>query len=169
MTEDGVRLTAVTDGRSHAGLSGVAADDHHAAPRSVEIINTTQVIAAGASFNLDIALGTSVAVFCQASLTGPHNQTAGLWREGVHVYATRTIGEAIAHGTRDGGLYKSYVMTYSKQVGDAYLSPGVFAQEVVIAIALVDAVLTGSNLRLSFKNYGTGSYTLWVKGRAILG
>jgi len=162
----------VTDGRSHAGLSGVGADDHHAAPRSVEVNNTTQVIAAGATFNLDIALGTSVAVFCHAALTGGKSQTGGLWREGVDVYATRNAAEAIGHGTRDGGIYKSYVMTYSKQNGDARLSPLVFQSAVspVIGIALKDAVLTGSNLRLSFVNTSpTFSCTLWVKGRAILG
>lgn len=167
-----MRLRQTTDGRSHAGLSGVGADDHHAQPRSVEVNNTSQVIAGGATYNLDIALGTSVAMFCQAALTGGRTQTGGLWREGVNVYATRIASEAIGHGTRDAGIYKSYVMTYSKQNGDARLSPQVFqaATSPVIGIALQDAVLIGSNLRLTFVNtHPTLACTLWVKGRAIIG
>jgi hypothetical protein len=164
-----VRLAAVTDGRSHAGLSGVGADDHHAAPRSVEVNNTSQVIAAGATFNLDLALGTSVAVFAHVAITGPRTHGgSSLFREGADVYATRAAGEAIGHSFEQIGLYQDYAMTYSKQNGDTNLSTAVFSN-TALAIALRDAVLTGSNLRLTFVNVTGSPATLWVKGRAILG
>lgn len=163
-----MRLRSLTDGRSHIPLTGVGADDHHAAPRSVEVNNTTQVISASGTYDLDIALGSSVLVFVRVAVTGPKTIGGGLFREGADVYATRTAAEAIGHSTRDGGYKKSYSMTYSKQNGDARLTPAIFSN-TTSAIALQDAVLTGSNLRLTFQNISGSSATLWVKGMAILG
>lgn len=164
-----MRLSSATDGRSHAGLSGVGADDHHAATRAVEVNNTTQVLAAGATYNLDIALGSSVLVFVHAALTGYRTHGGGsLFREGADVYATRTSGDAVGHSFQQISMYQDYAVSYSKQTGDTMLTTAVFSS-TPMAIALQDAVLTGSNLRLTFVNVTGSPATLWVKGQAILG
>jgi len=165
-----VRLKPTTDGRSHAGLSGVAADDHHSQPRTVEVNNTSQVLTAGSTYNLDIALGVSDLAFVHVILLGPRTVGTGQWKECADVYATRTSSQAMGHSIRWDGvtLAKTYFATYSKANGDARLTDRIFCL-TTSAISLQDAVLTGSNLRLTFVNNLSGSATLWVKGRAVLG
>jgi hypothetical protein len=68
-------------------------------------------------------------------------------------------------------MAKTYTATYSKQNGDAYLSDKVFDTNTSLSaqyIALKDAYITGSILRLVFHNYFGGSAYLWVKGQALL-
>jgi len=168
-----VRLTPTTDGRSHAPVaSGV--DDHHSRPRTVSVLDTTTAIAGGATFNLDVALGVSDLAFAQIALTGPQTSSGGasVWRVGADVIATRAAGDALGHSIRrlvpGGNLYRVYVATYSKLMGDSYLAAPIFSL-TASAIVLQDAVLTGSVLRLTFRNVTGSSATLWVKGSAVIG
>jgi len=163
-----VRLEQNIDGREHPTDGGP--DDHHPRPKQVAIENTTQSIAAGADYDLDIALGDSGYQWGRAMLMGAHNITPTLWNEWASVHFTRDSAEAIGHTGRDSGsIYKTYSSTYSKQNSDLNLTHKIFDSVTGSGnryIALKDAVLTGSNLRLTFHNYDSSSRTLWVKGSA---
>jgi|WetSurMetagenome_2_1015567.scaffolds.fasta_scaffold06352_5 hypothetical protein len=166
-----MRLGPNTDGRSHLALT-VAVGDHHPRPTVVTISNTSQAIAAGADYNLDIALGSSDYQLARVQILGPKIVGAGLWRECASVHATRTSAQAIGHTVRDAGVAnKVYSSTYSKQAGAAMLTHKIFDSVTTTGadyIALKDAVMTGSVLRLTFHNYDGSSRTLWVKGEALV-
>jgi len=136
----------------------------------VPIEDTTTVIAAGADFNLDVSVGDSGFQWGRLQIMGPGTIGPAAWREAASVHFTRDTAEAIGHSIRASGLiYKTYLATYSKQNGDAALTFKIFDSSTPVGnryIALKDAVLTGSNLRLTFHNYHTSSQTLWVKGQA---
>lgn len=167
-----MRLDQVTDGNSHAGLD-LGPDDHHKRPTVVSISNTTQSLPPGTSFDLDIPVGSDQWTIAEIQLIGPHTMSgAGVtWKEGAQIVATRTASEALGHSQRDIQFKKVYHATYSKVAGDAYLTHKIFDSNTTLSaqyIALTDAVLTGTNLRLTFRNYFGGSATLWVKGTANL-
>jgi len=165
-----MRPSEEDDGRSHDALT-VTVDDHHPRPKLVQVADTTTSIGAGADFDLDVSLGSSAFQVAWGQLMGPNNTGgATLWREGCSVHASRDSSEAMAHSQRDSGsAYKSYSATYSKGAGDSYLSHKVFNNSPTQDyIALKDAVLTGSVLRLTFHNYAGSSQTLWVKGSMVV-
>lgn len=167
-----MRLEPATLGLSHPRLNLVNPDDHHPDGESFTIDSQgVQSLPPGTTFDLDIALGTdqynTARVIIQGEeLVGP---SGPLWRVGAEVYATRDVNEAIAHSIREATPLPTrvYVATYAKQNGDAYLTHKVFNVAGALYIALDDAVLTGSNLRLTFHNYFGGSAFLWVRGQAI--
>jgi len=163
-----MRLEQSIDGREHPTDGG--ADDHHPQPKQVTVSNTSQSIAAGADYNLDIALGDSGYQWGRAMLMGPNEITPTKWNEWASVHFTRDASEAIGHtGRHSGSIYKTYTSTYSKQNSDLNLTHKVFDSVTGTGnryIALKAAVLTGSNLRLTFHNYDSSARTLWVKGSA---
>jgi hypothetical protein len=168
-----MRLEPETDNRSHASLSGITVNDHHSQPKAVDINNTSQSLPPGTTYNLDIALGRSDYQFARIMIQGARSLFgAGNEKEGAEILATRNIAEALAHSTRDSGLsFRVYCVTYTKQVGDLYLTHAIFDSNTGISslyILLQDAYITGSTLRLVFKNIFGGSATLWVKGRALV-
>ena len=163
-----MRLKQVTDGRLHSPTNTV--HDHHAAPVSVNFVNTSQSLPPGTTYNLDIPLPTGSYQFARAMLIGP-NDSAGFapWKECAEIMATRVTAEAVGHSVRNaGGFKKIYAATYSKQVGDSYLTHKIFNTGIQNYIAVQDAVIVGSALRITFKNYHGGSVTLNVRGQAIL-
>ena len=167
-----MRVRESTSGRSHDALTDVAPAQHHPAPELVTIDNTSQVIAAGADYNLDVSLSSSLYRLARAQLQGPEvtGGGSGLWREGASVHASRTAAEAMGHSTRDGGsAYKSYVATYAKSAGASLLTHKIFDSTTGGSnryIALKDAQIVGAVLRLTFHNYDASARTLWVKGLA---
>jgi hypothetical protein len=168
-----MRLKSETDKRSHTSLSGITVNDHHSQPRAVDIYNITQSLPPGTTYNLDIALSRSDYQFARTMLQGARQLFGtAVEREGAEILATRDISEAIAHSIKDSGLaYRVYAVTYAKQVGDLYLTHAIFDSNTAISaeyILLQDAYITGSTLRLTFKNIFGGSATLWVKGRALV-
>ena len=165
-----MRLQSQTDGRVHPEDGG--ANDHHPAPTSVTINNTTQSLPPGTTYNLDITLPHSNFQFARIHISGKKPMwNTGQWREGAEVLATRDASEAMGHSIREtGSMYTVYAATYSKQNADAYLSHRIFDDNIASGskyIALQDAVITGSTLRLTFKSTFGGSATLWVKGQAL--
>jgi hypothetical protein len=166
-----MRLTEQSDGLLHP--PDLTPDDHHPAPTSVTIDNTSQSLPPGTSYNLDISLPHSNFQFARVQITGAKPLwIAGYWREGAEILVTRSASEAMGHSIREtGSMYKVYAVTYSKPQGDAYLSHKIFDNNTGSSnryIALLDAVITGSTLRLTFRNTFGGSATLWVKGQALL-
>lgn len=148
--------------------------DHHAQPVRVTIDNTSQSITPGTDYNLDIPLGAIGFTFARVMLMGPKNSGFGsaLWRECADVHVTATLADAIGHSIRDtGSTYKVYGVTYAKAVGATNLSHKIFDNNTASGsryIALKDAQIIGSMLRLTFHNYFGGSATLWVKGEALV-
>ena len=163
-----MRETPATDGRQHPTDGGP--DDHHPQPKQVPISDIATVIAAGADFNLDIALGSSDYQWGRAVLMGANAITPTLWNEWASVHFSRDAAEAMGHtGRSSGSIYKTYSSTYSKQNGDLNLTHKIFDSVTGSGnryIALKDAVLTGSNLRLTLHNYDSSSRTVWIKGSA---
>jgi len=162
-----VRLQPETSGRDHSGLT-VTEDDHHPVPTSVTIDNTTQVINAGTLWNLDISLPQSNYQAARVIIHGPDQCAGAAWYEFAEIYVTRDSAEAMGHSVEEISFKKVYAVTYSKQVADTYLSQKIFTNASPPNIVLQDAVLTGSLLRLSFRNTYTANETLWVKGQALL-
>jgi len=134
--------------------------------------NTSQSLPPGTTYDLDVALGRDDYQLATIHMIGARRYPSTTnWYETACVYATRVAAEAIARSARGVGYRQSYVSQYSKFAGDAYLTHKIFdsnTTEANIYIALQDAVLTGSVLRLTFKNFYGGSATLWVKGEALL-
>lgn len=166
-----MRLGGEEGPRSHDSLSGIGSDDHHPSPVRVSIDNITQVLAGGTDYNLDIPLGKSGLSFARVQLMGPDVSGGGgnLWRESAAVHVTDDTGDAIGHSVRTAGNFRSYVSTYSKAVGTTNLSHKIFDNDAAgRRIALKDASIVGSVLRLVFHNYDAGPKTLWVRGEAVL-
>lgn len=167
-----MRLRQATSGRSHDAMTDVATDQHHPRPELVTIENTTQVIAAGATYDLDISLSSALYRLARIQIQGPHLTGGGgnLWREGASVHASRTAAEAQGHSTRDtGSNFKSYVVTYAKSAGASQLTHKIFDSVTGTGaryIALQDARIVGAVLRLTFRNFDASARTLWVKGLA---
>jgi len=166
-----MRTQTITDGRSHQGII-VSPDDHHAAPTHVSFSNISQLIAAGADFDLDVSLPRSDFQVARLTILGPLRQLgAPHWSEFASIEATRDIAQATGHSARFEGMQRSYVALYSKQNGDTYLSDKIFDQGTSPSnryIALKDCWLTRGILKLRFHNYHISSATLWVKGQTIL-
>jgi len=95
-----------------------------------------------------------------------------LFRECAKVHVTTDTADALGDSVRNTGLaYKSYAVSYAKQAGATNLTHKLFDTATGASaryIALKDAVITGSTLRLTFHNYYGGSATLSVKGQAVL-
>jgi hypothetical protein len=165
-----MRLSIETDGRIHPADGGV--NDHHPRPVSVSINNTTQSLPPGTSYNLDISLPHGGFKIARIQIMGAKAVgAAGSFREGAEIVASTDADQAMAISTREAAVKKSYVATYSKQNGDAYLSHKIFDSNTgstALYIAVTAAVIIGSTLRITFRNYFGGSATLWVKGQALL-
>lgn len=103
---------------------------------------------------------------------GPRAVSGSTLKEGGEIMVTRDASEAMGLSCIDTTMsFRVYVATYSKANGDARLTNAVFDSNPANGadyIALQDAVLTGSVLRLTFKNLFGGSATLWVKGQALV-
>jgi len=166
-----MRLAAKTDGRYHDGMV-LGVHDHHAQPTMVSFSNTTQSLPPGTTYNLDVPCGRDDYRLATIHMIGPRRYpSSSNWSETACVLATRFAVNAIGRSARGVSYRQSYVSMYSKFAGDAYLTHKIFDNNVTEAnqyIALQDAVLTGSVLRLTFRNYFGGSATLWVKGEALL-
>jgi hypothetical protein len=165
-----MRLIQTSDGRRHPADGGPS--DHHRAPTSVSFSNTTQSLPPGTAFDLDIALGAGDYQIARALLIGPRLSTiAPALKECAELVATRSAGQAMGHWVKAAGLFlRVYSATYSKQNADANLTDKVFnsGTSTQYYIAAQDAVLTGSVLRITFRNYYAGSVTLNVRGQALL-
>lgn len=142
----------------------------------VEFSNTAQSLPPGTTWDLDVTLPSSDFSVATIQLFGPANSGgiigSGNWHEHASVHATTATGDGVGHTTRSAGVFKQvYCTTYSKQAGDARLTHKIFDSVTATGsryIALVDAWITGSTLRLRFQNFFGGSATLWVKGSALL-
>lgn len=163
-----MRASQDTDGRSHDALT-VTANDHHAAPVLVSFSNTTQSLPTGTTWDLDVTLPVSTLKVARVQAMGPNVSGAGsgsVWREHSAVHVTTSSSEAMGHSVTTPGFKRSYCATYAKSQGSARLSHKVFSSSR--QISLQDAWITGSTLRLRFRNHAGGSSTLWVKGSALL-
>lgn len=162
-----------TGARGHPGTNPQP-HDHHGAPTLVEFSNTSQSLPPGTTYDLDVPLPSSNFKIATVQLSGPAASGGGSgtkWRECASVHATEDTGDAMAHSVRTAGFKKVYAATYSKQVADSYLTHKVFDSNTSSSaryIALQDAQIIGSTLRLTFRNFFGGSATLWVKGSALL-
>lgn len=166
-----MRTNETTDGAQHP--PDAALHDHHAAPDDVDFSNTTQGLAAGATYDLDVALPRSDYTMARVLLQGRHPAIGlGVWKERCSLVVTTDSTEAIGHSARDASSKRSqYHATYSKQNSDSQLSHKIFDNATAYAsryISLQDAWITGSVLRLRFKNHRAAVAVLWVKGRALL-
>jgi hypothetical protein len=166
-----MRLRQQTDGRLHPTDGG--ADDHHAAPVSVDFVNTTQSLPPYTTYNLDVPVGRDDFQFGRVMLIGPKDATGlgAAWKEAAELLVTRDAAQAVGHSFRNAeASIKSYSSTYSKQNSDAYLTHKIFNLGTVSQryITVQDAVLTGSVLRLTFRSFYGGSITLNVRGHVLL-
>lgn len=147
-------------------------DDHHAQPIRLSVSNTSQSISAGADYNLDLDLGNSGFTFARAMLMGPATSGGALWRECASIHITADASDALGHSFRaTGSSYLSYSATYAKTLGVTNLSHKIFDSNAAANsryIALKDAQIIGSTLRLTFHNYHSSSATLWVKGEVLV-
>jgi hypothetical protein len=160
-----VRPEQDTDGRDHDAIS-TTPHDHHAAPELVSFGNTTQSLPPGTTFDLDVTLPDAGYKAARVQLMGPNKSGGGgIWREWGSVYVSTDSAKAMGHSARSGGFKRSYCATYAKSQGDAQLTQKVFNTGTGY-ISLQDAWITGSTLRLRFRNHFGGSTTLWVKGEA---
>lgn len=161
-----MRLTPQTDGRLHPDGT---ADDHHAAPKSVSILNTTQSLPPYTTYNLDVPLGRDDFRLARVMLIGP-NLSAGLgsWKECAELTVTRDAGDATGQSVKCASTRKVYSSNYSKRQGDSYLTHKIFNPGSGNYICVQDAVLTGSVLQLTFKSFCGGSINLNVRGQANL-
>jgi len=168
-----VRPEQDTDGRSHDALT-TTPDDHHPAPDHVSFSNTSQSLPPGTTYDLDVTLPHASYKVARVQLMGPVPSGGGsgtVWRECASIHATTSSAEAMGHSTRTSGFKQVYCATYAKSQGDSQLSHKVFDSSTPAAnryISLQDAWITGSTLRLRFRNHFGGSATLWVKGTALL-
>lgn len=161
-----MRAQQDTDGRSHDALT-TTPHDHHGAPSLVSFSNTNQSLPPGTTFDLDVTLPASSFKVARVQLMGPNTSGGGgVWRECASVHATTSSSEAMAHSVITAGFKQSYCATYAKIAGDAQLSQKVF--DSGNNVSLEDAWITGSTLRLRFRNHFGGSATLSVKGSALL-
>lgn len=165
-----MRTKPTTDGLSHDALT-VGVHDHHPRPTTITINNTSQSLPPGTTYDLDLTLPDSNYKRAKLILMGAWSPTGPQWRECCELVVTTDSGEAIGVSFRDAGSFKkTYAGTYSKQNGAANLSHKIFDSATGSYsqryIALQDAWITGSTLRLRFRNYFGGSATLWVKGQA---
>lgn len=168
-----MRLEPQTDGRPH-GATNPGADDHHSAPRIFDIDNTTQVIGATSNWNMDIALPNSDFQVARVMMMGKRRLfgAASNLRESAEIHVTRDTSEAMGHSIRDAqAVWRIYAATYSKAAGELYLTMRIFDDDDNPAnrhIGIIDAVITGSTLRLTFRNFSGSAQTLWVKGKALV-
>lgn len=168
-----MKLAQTTDGLDHAA-SGPQVDDHHSGPRSFDVENTTQVIAALGSYNLDIALPAADFQFARIMLMGARQLFGNVNnpRDCAELLATRDSTEAMGHSVVDAeATFRVYTATYAKVAGDSYLSHKIFDNNTGAAnqyIAVEDAYITGSTLRIVFRNTAGSVQTLWVKGKALV-
>lgn len=165
-----MRTKPMTDGLSHTALE-VTPHDHHPQPTTVSINNTSQSLPPGTTYNLDITLPSTGYTRAKILIMGPGSSVSGVaWKECAEIVATDDSTEAIAYTVRNTGTFKKvYASTYSKQNGDALLTHKIFDSDTTSGhdyIALKDAWITGSTLRLQFQNFYGGSAYLWVKGQA---
>lgn len=165
-----MRTKPVTDGLSHNAMT-VGVNDHHSRPTTISINNTTQSLPPGTTYDLDLTLPDANYKRAKIILMGAWSPPGPSWRECCELVVTTDSAEAISISIRDAGSFKkSYAATYSKQNGDANLSHKIFDNATGSYsqryIALKDAWITGTTLRLRFQNYYGGSATLWVKGQA---
>lgn len=146
-------------------------DDHHPEPGSFSINNTSQSLPPGTDYNLDIPLGKTGYKSARIILHGPVTLSGNLWRESAIICASDDPAEALGVTTFNSSWLLNYTPVYSKAVGNSYLTDKIFDNNTTsyaMYIALKDAYITGSNLRLVFHNFSGGSATLWVKGQAIV-
>lgn len=170
-----MRPDQTTDGRSHDALTDVSPDQHHPRPASVQFSDTTTSLPPGTTFNLDVTLPHAGFKLATVYLEGPAisgGGTATKWRECARVHVATATADAIGKSVRNtGSIYKNYAVTYAKQVGTTNLTHKIFDTVTATGaryIALQDAQIIGSTLRLTFKNYHGGSATLSVKGHAVV-
>jgi len=167
-----LRPRQITDGLRHDSLD-VGPHDHHGRPASVGFSDTSTSLPPGTDFDLDVTLPAGDYTFAKVILLGPTVSDGGsssLWKESAIVLVTRSASEAMSESLRYASFKKTYVARYSKNVGDSYLSHKIFDSNTSHSaryIALKDAVLTGSVLRLTFHNFFGGSAFLSVKGQAL--
>ncbi len=168
-----MRTTPATDGKKHAG-SNPLPHDHHNRPESFSISSTgTQSLPPGTTYDLDIDLGRTGYTYGRVYLEGPRTMSGSgvLWQECAEVVVTTDSADARSHSVRDSNFKKVYAGHYSKPQGDAWLSHKIFDSATGLTqryIALLDAWITGSTLRLRFHNYFGGSAFLWVEGQAVM-
>ena len=168
-----MRLASTTDGKDHAS-EYLNANDHHSEPYSVGIDNTTQSLPPGTTYNYDISLPDANYRIARIMIKGPRNISGASanFYEGAEIYATSDSTEAMGHSVRDAEVsFRVYLVTYSKIVSDAFLTHKIFDSDTVSGnryINVTDAYITGSTLRIVFKNNHGGSATLWVKGKALV-
>ena len=164
-----MRLSIETDGRQHPTDGGP--NDHHPRPISVSINNTSQSLPPGTDYNLDISLPHSGYKLARVQIMGARQVGSGLFNEVAELIATTDANEAMGRSVTIASFKKSYVATYSKQNGDAYLTDKIFDSNTgstALYIAVTEAQIISSTLRITFHNYFGGSATLWVKGQALL-
>lgn len=170
-----MRPEPASDGRSHDSLTDVGPDQHHPRPATVTFSDTTTSIGGFSDFNLDVTLPDDDFQLASVYLEGPAISGGGSgskWRECAWVHVATTTADAIGSSCRNvGSMYKNYVVTYAKSLGVTNLTHKIF--DTVTApgsryIALKDAQIIGSTLRLTFHNYTGSSQTLSVKGHAVL-
>jgi len=168
-----VRVKQETDGFSHDPIA-TSPSEHHEAPFSSSISNTATVIAANGTYNYDIALPQSNFQFARVMIMGPRRMfgTATNFRESAELFVTRDSTEAMGHSVRDAAMsFRVYAVTYTKMAGDSYLTHKVFDNNTIVGnryIGVQDAYITGSTLRIVFKNWTGIARTLWVKGKALV-
>lgn len=168
-----MRLEPNTDGWSHDPIA-VGTDDHHPRPATVDFSDIATSVLGSSDFNLDVILPDAGYTYAQITMTGPKPAgfSTALWRECAIVHATATAAEAIGHSSRSTGTNnKTYLVTYAKSVSTTNLTHKIFDSNTGVSnryIALKDARIIGTTLRLVFHNYLGSAQTLWVKGQALV-
>ena len=100
------------------------------------------------------------------------NGVATNTRESGEIHATTDSAEAVGHSVRDAqAIWRIYAASYFKMAGASYLTFKIFDSDTNPAnryIAVKDALITGSTLRIVFRNFAGTAQTLWVKGKALV-
>jgi hypothetical protein len=168
-----VTVTQGTDGMMHPPDGGL--HDHHAAPTQVTIDDTTTSIPPGSTANVDITLPRPDYQLARILIHGPKAAVGSIvgnsGYEGAFIMATTVASDASGCAARDAGALRMYGGHWSKQDGSSILTDYVFDSNTSLTsryIAVQDAYITGSTLRLVMVNSFGGSATVWVKGIAVL-
>ena len=143
-------------------------DDHHPKPRQYTFSETSYSMPPGTTYDVDVTLDHANFTRAHVNMMGPNVGGGGAsqWRECAKITAFTSTGRAMGKSAISAGFKKVYAGELSKANGDSMLTAKIFSSNN--QVALIDAWITGSTLRLRFQNFYGGSSTLWVKGDATL-
>ncbi len=149
-------------GTAAAGTGTDASRDDHVHgflfPNSFTFSNTSQSIGTGATYTLQVALGSSDFDLAIVHANGAGNTTKG----GLMLVTTSDSDATVIENT------SSATCVTRARTLSAYLTNGNYTQAGSYTIRINDIRLNGSNLEIDFYNSSGSTYTLHVQGTAFV-